>query len=76
MWFLLLALALQLATRLCHYLRPKIHPLLLDATINSPQTVCLNIYQVLRGKRRAGRQREGRRGRRDAGARGLADWHR
>ena len=32
--------------RLCQYLRPKIHPLLLDATINSPQTVRLNIYQV------------------------------
>ncbi|KAL4423217.1 hypothetical protein ABPG77_000009 [Micractinium sp. CCAP 211/92] len=37
---------LQLAARLCHYLRPKIHPLLLDATINSPQTVRLNIYQA------------------------------
>ena len=36
----------QLATRLCQYLRPKIHPLLLDATINSPHTVRLNIYQV------------------------------
>lgn len=36
----------QLATRLCQYLRPKIHPLLLDGTINSPQTVRLNVYQV------------------------------
>lgn len=36
----------QLAPRLCHYLRPKIHPLLLDATINSPLTVRLNIFQV------------------------------
>jgi telomerase reverse transcriptase len=35
-----------LAVRLCQYLRPKIHPLLLDAVINSPQTVRLNIYQV------------------------------
>lgn len=38
----------QLAARLCHYLRPKIHPLLLDASINSPQTVRLNLYQVMR----------------------------
>lgn len=36
----------QLATRLCQYLRPKIHPLLLDGTINSPQTVRLNVFQV------------------------------
>ena len=36
----------QLAARLCHYLRPKIHPLLLDGTMNSPQTVRLNIFQA------------------------------
>lgn len=36
----------QLAVRLCQYLRPKVHPLLLDSTINSPQTVRLNVYQV------------------------------
>ena len=36
----------QLAVRLCQYLRPKIHPLLLDAAINSPLTVRLNLYQV------------------------------
>ncbi|PSC73504.1 telomerase reverse transcriptase [Micractinium conductrix] len=36
----------QLATRLCQYLRPKIHPLLLDAGINSAPTVRLNIYQA------------------------------
>ena len=38
-----------LGVRLCQYLRPKIHPLLLDATINSPHTVRLNIYQVRLG---------------------------
>ena len=36
----------QLPSKLCHYLRPKCHPLLLDATINSSSTVRLNIYQV------------------------------
>ncbi|KAL4860163.1 Telomerase reverse transcriptase [Chlorella vulgaris] len=36
----------QLAVRLCQYLRPKVHPLLLDSTINSPQTVRLNVYQA------------------------------
>lgn len=40
------SLSVQLATRLCQYLRPKIHPLLLDGTINSPLTVRLNLYQV------------------------------
>jgi hypothetical protein len=38
----------QLAIRLCQFLRPKVHPLLLDSTINSPQTVRLNVYQVQR----------------------------
>lgn len=36
----------QLPAKLCHYLRPKCHPLLLDATINSSSTVRLNIFQV------------------------------
>ena len=35
-----------LPTKLCHYLRPKIHPLLLDVAINSQQTIWLNIFQV------------------------------
>ncbi len=35
-----------LAPKLCQYLRPKIHPLLLDGAINSQHTICLNIYQV------------------------------
>lgn len=35
-----------LGQKLCHYLRPKIHPLLLDASINSPTTIRLNIYQA------------------------------
>ena len=37
---------MQLTQRLCQYLRPKLHPVLLDGTINSPLTVRLNIYQV------------------------------
>lgn len=36
-----------LGPKLCQYLRPKIHPLLLDAAINSQSTILLNIYQVL-----------------------------
>ena len=36
----------QLAQKLCAHLRPKCHPLLLDASINSPATVRLNLYQV------------------------------
>jgi telomerase reverse transcriptase len=35
-----------LAQKLCAYLRPKIHPLLLDPVINSPTTVRLNVYQA------------------------------
>ncbi|GAB4814869.1 hypothetical protein N2152v2_001915 [Parachlorella kessleri] len=35
-----------LATKLCHYLRPKVHPLLLDGAINSQQTIWLNIFQA------------------------------
>jgi hypothetical protein len=37
-----------LAPKLCQYLRPKIHPLLLDGAINCQHTICLNIYQVRR----------------------------
>lgn len=37
-----------LPAKVCHYLRPKLHPLLLDAGINAPRTVRLNIYQVRR----------------------------
>ena len=33
-------------TKLCAYLRPKLHPVLLDAAINSPSTVRLNLYQM------------------------------
>ena len=36
----------QLRQKLCHYLQPKCHPLILDITINSASTVRLNIYQV------------------------------
>ena len=32
--------------KLCAYLRPKLHPVLLDAAINSPFTVRLNLYQL------------------------------
>lgn len=35
-----------LGIKLCHYLRPKIHPLLLDPCINSPTTIRVNIYQA------------------------------
>eukprot|EP00890_Picochlorum_soloecismus_P001725 jgi/Picsp_1/2553/NSC_00784-R1_telomerase reverse transcriptase len=37
---------LSLGSKLCHYLRPKITPLLLDQEINSPTTVRINIYQA------------------------------
>jgi len=37
---------LSLGSKLCHYLRPKITPLLLDQEINSPITVRINIYQA------------------------------
>ena len=36
----------QLCQKLCHYLQPKCHPLILDVTISSSRTVRLNIYQV------------------------------
>jgi len=36
----------QLPVRLMLYMRPKCHPLLLDATINSPLTARLNIFQA------------------------------
>ncbi|KAK9817956.1 hypothetical protein WJX72_004857 [[Myrmecia] bisecta] len=36
----------QLAAKLCAYMRPKCHPLLIDTTINSAATVRLNIYQA------------------------------
>ena len=32
--------------KLCAYLRPKLHPLLLDTALNTPATVRLNLYQV------------------------------
>ena len=32
--------------RLCSYLRPKCHPILLDSSLNSRSTVCLNIFQA------------------------------
>lgn len=35
-----------LGLKLCHYLRPKLHPLLLDRNINSWSTIRLNIYQA------------------------------
>ena len=35
-----------LPLKLCQYLRPKVHPAVLDCTLNSHLTVCLNIYQV------------------------------
>ena len=35
-----------LVAKLCAYLRPKLHPVLLDAAINSPATVRLNLYQM------------------------------
>ena len=35
-----------LAQKLCMYLRPKLHPLLLDQTINSPTTIRVNLYQL------------------------------
>lgn len=35
-----------LAQKLCHYVRTKMHPLLLDPVINSPLTARLNIYQA------------------------------
>ncbi|GLI71540.1 hypothetical protein VaNZ11_016772 [Volvox africanus] len=36
----------QLAAKMCQYLRPKAHALLLDTSINAPHTVRLNIYQA------------------------------
>jgi hypothetical protein len=36
----------QVGVKLCAHLRPKCHPVLLDASINSPTTVRLNLYQV------------------------------
>jgi hypothetical protein len=35
-----------LCSKLLSYMRPKMHGLLLDTSINSPATVRLNIYQV------------------------------
>ena len=37
-----------LQAKLCAYLRPKLHPVLLDGAINSPATVRLNLYQLAR----------------------------
>ena len=36
-----------LGNKLCHYLRPKVHPLLIDPAINSATTIRVNIYQAL-----------------------------
>lgn len=36
----------QLCQKLCHYLQPKCHPLILDVSISSSTTVRLNIYQA------------------------------
>ena len=35
-----------LGFKICHYLRPKVHPLLLDPSINSPATIRVNVYQA------------------------------
>uniref|UniRef100_A0ACD5ZRJ4 Uncharacterized protein n=1 Tax=Avena sativa TaxID=4498 RepID=A0ACD5ZRJ4_AVESA len=35
-----------LSSKLCHYMRPKCHPIFYDSNINSPGTVRLNIYQA------------------------------
>lgn len=35
-----------LGLKLCHYLRPKLHPLLLDRNINSWSTIRINIFQA------------------------------
>ncbi|KAG2628836.1 hypothetical protein PVAP13_3KG417300 [Panicum virgatum] len=37
--------AKYLQGKLCHYMRPKCHPIFYDSMINSPGTVRLNIYQ-------------------------------
>lgn len=37
--------AKYLESKLCHYMRPKCHPIFFDSVINSPGTVRLNIYQ-------------------------------
>lgn len=37
----------MLLNKVLSYMRPKMHALLLDSTINSPLTIRLNIYQVL-----------------------------
>ncbi|RLM99361.1 hypothetical protein C2845_PM06G27710 [Panicum miliaceum] len=38
--------AKYLQRKLCHYMRPKCHPIFYDSMINSPGTVRLNIYQA------------------------------
>ncbi|KAL6644134.1 hypothetical protein ACP70R_018900 [Stipagrostis hirtigluma subsp. patula] len=35
-----------LESKLCHYMRPKCHPIFYDSKINSPGTVRLNVYQA------------------------------
>jgi telomerase reverse transcriptase len=37
---------LTLGSKICHYIRPKILPILLDQDINSKFTVRLNVYQI------------------------------
>ncbi|XP_074309417.1 telomerase reverse transcriptase isoform X3 [Silene latifolia] len=36
----------KLKRKLCAYMRPKCHPIFFDATINSPATIKLNVYQA------------------------------
>lgn len=33
-------------SKLCHYMRPKCHPIFYDSNINSPGTIRVNIYQA------------------------------
>ena len=35
-----------LSSKLCHYIRPKILPVLLDQEINTPLTIRINVYQI------------------------------
>lgn len=35
-----------LSSKLCHYIRPKLIPVLLDEEINSPLTIRINVYQT------------------------------
>jgi len=35
-----------LSSKLCHYIRPKLTPLLLDHEVNTPLTIRINVYQI------------------------------